>query len=244
MDLPSTSRLASSATEIVSLLELVRAQRVPLTMSLAEDPATGVTTVLYANAATNTLLVDAVGEEDVDQRLVRGGAVTFEAPRDQIGLAFETPGVSLVNYSGRPALHSHLPATASYAQRRDTFRVDIPSAHPVSCELWPSQGQRKTPFRLQVRDLSATGIALVDTSRSLPAAPGTPYRARLKLPEMEALDLTLRVVHHRDEVLALGGKVRRVGCLFDELDRMNEMRIQSYVNVLQREQIARQRGLS
>lgn len=244
MALPSTSRLASSPTEIVSLLELVQAQRVPLTMSLAEDAAIGTTTVLYANAATNTLLVDAAGVDELDRRFVRGGVVTFETPPDQIGLAFETPGVSLVNYSGRPALHSHLPATAAYAQRRDTFRVDIPSAHPVSCELWPVQGQRKTPFRMQVRDLSATGVALADASRSLPVAAGTQYRARLKLPEMGALDLTLRVVHHRDEWLATGGRIRRVGCLFDELDGMTEMRIQSYVNVLQREQIARQRGLS
>ncbi len=244
MDSPFPSRVASSPLEIVRLLELAQAQRVPLTLSLPSDSVAGMTAVLHADAASNTLLMKPVREDAVNRLLVRGGRVVFETPADQLGLMFETPGLSLIDYSGHPALHSPLPERASYAQRRDTFRVDIPTSHGLVCEIWPINSTRKTPFRLKVRDISGTGIALVDSSRSLPVAPGTEYRARLKLPDTDAFEFHLKVVHHQEEWLAMGGRIRRIGCIFDEMGRVASWRVQSYVDALQRIQIARQRGLS
>ncbi|PAX96132.1 flagellar brake protein, partial [Bordetella pertussis] len=92
-------------------------------------------------------------------------------------------------------------------------------------------------------DISPGGLALADPLQTLDPAPGKIYRGVLALPELGAFAAAIRVVHHLDEVLAKGKTSRRIGCAFVELDKGTGIRIQAYVNALQRDQIARQRGL-
>jgi len=235
--------LVSSPREIAHLLLSAQSHQALLLMRIPGRAVSGVTTVLYVDAATNVLVLDAAQEAGLNERLAEGGRVVFETSIEQIRLMFETTGVSVVDYDGRPALYSPLPERATYVQRRDTFRIDVPTQQPLSCEVWMPDGRGREPLTLQVRDISSGGLALADTDLALDPTPGMSYRARLELPGLGAFDLLLRVVHHFDDPLPKGGSVRRVGCAFETLDAAAGIRIQSYVNGLQREQISRQRGL-
>jgi len=233
----------TSPREIAHLLLSAQSHQALVLMRVPGRAVSGVTTVLYVDAASNTLVLDAAQEPGLNERLASGGRVVFETSIEQIRLTFETSGVALVDYDGRPALHSQLPDHASYVQRRDTFRMDIPTQQPLHCQVWLSDGRGREPLTLQVRDISSGGLALADPDQALDPTPGMSYRARLELPGMGTFDLLLRVAHHFNDPLAKGGSVRRVGCAFETLDAHAGIRIQAYVNGLQREQISRQRGL-
>lgn len=234
----------NSALEIARLLKVAQTRQALVMMRIPGRPVNGLTTVLHADAATDTLILDAAQDVDLNHRLVSGGRVVFEANIDQISLGFETSGVTIRDYDGRPALYSRLPDSATYVQRRDNFRMDIPTQQPAICEMWPEHDYDSAPLRLTVRDISSTGLALADPAMAINVAPGSVYRANLELPGVGTFELKLRVVHHHDDELAKGGMARRVGCQFERLDGSTSIRIQAYVNLLQREQISRHRGMS
>lgn len=234
----------TSKLEIARLLHLAQTRNSLVLMRIPGRPVTSLTTVLHADGHADSLYLDAAQDVELNHRMISGGRVLFETTIDSITLAFETSGVKMVQYEGHPALHSHLPEAASYAQRRDNFRMDVPTQQPATCELWAEHDYDSAPIRLAVRDISSTGLALADTAMAINVAPGSRYRCNLDLPGVGSFELSLRVVHHHDDEVAKGGLARRVGCQFDRLDGSTGIRIQSYVNSLQRELISRQRGLS
>jgi len=236
--------LLTSKLEIARLLLLAQDRNVPLLMRIPGRPISGLTTVLAVDGQDDTLYLDAAQDEDLNRRLIDGGRVRFETLIDRVKLSFETHGVQRVRYEGYPALLSPLPTTAWYEQRRDDFRADAPAQPPLSCELWPEHDGGSPPISALVRDISGTGLALSDPELQLATVPGTRYRCRLGLPGVGPLSLALRVVHCHDDALAKGGVARRIGCQFEQLQGITRIRIQAYVNSLQREHTARWRGLS
>ncbi len=67
------------------------------------------------------------------------------------------------------------------------------------------------------------------------------------MPNVGKIEVSLRLVHHFDDTLLIRGQsavVRRVGFAFEGMHDSVAIRIQSFVNLLQRERDRRERGLS
>ncbi|CCN04918.1 flagellar regulator YcgR [Bordetella bronchiseptica MBORD675] len=230
--------LVSGRFEIANLLQTLQARQCLLLMRIPGRPFNSVTSVLHVDAQAGQVVLDAAQDDTLNQRLADAGNVAFDTSLDNISISFAAARVTRCEFEARPALLVDLPETLTRVQRRDTFRIAVPVAQPAT---WVREAGGAEPLALC--DISPGGLALADPLQTLDPAPGKIYRGVLALPELGAFAAAIRVVHHLDEVLAKGKTSRRIGCAFVELDKGTGIRIQAYVNALQRDQIARQRGL-
>ena len=232
--------------EIVHLLREVCDEQAPALISLGGQDD-GVTTVLEVGQQADVLVFAGLPDAGLTRKFLQSqGPFMVSTSCDQVYLMFEVDALEKTDYFGRPALKSRLPKTVTYMQRRDAFRIVVPSDKGVTCTiLQAGAAVHPTAGKLAVRDLSAVGLALADPARVLDAGSGKTYEARLDIPRMGAFDVTLSAVHVADEEPAHKGapRMRRVGCAFVDMPRSVLIRIQSFVGGLQREEIMRQRGL-
>lgn len=242
----------TSSMEIAHLLRSMQENQTLVLLQLSgRSSVNAVSMVLHVDQKAGMVVFDVPQrDEDLTDRLTGGGRVLCEASLDQIRVSFEMPGVRLVQFDGGLALQASLPERLTYVQRRDTFRIDVPANRKATCVVKiPSRdaNDRVSPVPFMVRDISSTGVALADPGNVFDTTPGRVYAAELDLPNIGKFEVALRLVHHFDDTLLIRGEsvvVRRVGFAFDKMHDSVAIRIQSFVNLLQREQIARERGLS
>ncbi|KAF1024013.1 MAG: Flagellar brake protein YcgR [Paracidovorax wautersii] len=126
-------------------------------------------------------------------------------------------------------------------QRRDVFRVRTPVAQPVLC-LVNTGGQE---VALPLDDIGAGGVGLFDDAGTLDPTVGKVYRAcRLELPEIGSVPVDLRVAQAREVTLPNGRVRQRLGFAYEGHNARAQQLIQRYVIQLEREAIARRRGLA
>ncbi len=94
-------------------------------------------------------------------------------------------------------------AAPTGAQRRDAFRVRMPSAHGPRLRLHPGAGQsdgggNTAPLLLQVLDLSLTGCAVLPPTQPPLAAGAAHWHAAATLELDDALHLPLHLVVHEE----------------------------------------------
>lgn len=228
--------LVTGRLEIVHLLQTILQRQTLVFMHVPGRPINSVTSLLAVDPDRGEILLDAAQESIINERIAAGDRVAFETSLDNIRVSFDGRSVALAAFEGRPALRMALPDAISRVQRRDSFRMDVPVFKPAT---WSMAGRRLT---LPVKDISSTGLALHDNELDMDITPGAEYDGVLSLPEIGAFAITVRVVHHADQDAGKGRSLRRIGCCFVDLENGTRIRIQSYVNNLQREMIARQRG--
>ncbi|MDQ8030977.1 flagellar brake protein [Bordetella genomosp. 1] len=228
--------LVTTPLEIAHLMLTIMQRAALVFVHVPGRPINSVTSVLAVDAQRGLLVLDAAQESAINERIAAGDKVSFETSLENIRVAFSGRNVRVSEYDGRPALVMPLPESVSRMQRRDSFRIEVPVLKPAT---WSMAGRRLT---LSLKDISSTGLALVDDEQALDTTPGGDFEGVLSLPEIGAFAITLRVVHHHDHEASKGKMLRRIGCSYVNLEGPTRIRIQAYVNNLQREMIARQRG--
>jgi c-di-GMP-binding flagellar brake protein YcgR len=129
------------------------------------------------------------------------------------------------------------------AQRRVSFRVQPTDKWNIACTLDVPRAGVIRPVPLRTWDISSTGICLADENRVLNVFSPDLYQGRLTLGDTGTFDARFRVVHHYDKMMAHRQTMRFVGCAFEGLHHSLLILIQYIVNQMQREQIARERGV-
>jgi len=124
--------------------------------------------------------------------------------------------VSSAQENGHPALHAPIPKEMLRLQRREYFRLKVPLAHKISCQLQAEDLARK-PVQLSasVIDIGAGGVAVM-------LAPGAGELViggklpgcRLSLPEGDPIELTLEVRNISRQTQRNGTELLRVGLRF------------------------------
>jgi len=237
----------TSVQEVVHLLRTVRDEQSLALISLPDGSVIGVATVLEVGLQADILVLAGLPDEASTEALLRTREpIVVSTSAGQIFVTFDVQGLEVTQHFGRPALKTRLPKSATYMQRRDSFRINVPAAKEVSCTIMEgNEPIHPTAGRLVVRDLSVAGLALADTARFLDPTSGKVYGGRLDIPKVGEFDVMLSTIHAVDEESGIkgGGKVRRVGCAFVDMHQSVLIRIQGFIVGLQREEIMRQRGL-
>ncbi|WP_025518054.1 flagellar brake protein [Bordetella trematum] len=228
--------LVTGRLEIVHLLTSIMQRQGLVFMHVPGRPINSVTSVLAVDPERGEVLLDAAQESTVNVRIGAGGNVSFETTLDNISVSFKGSHLQSCDHEGRAALRMVLPTAISRVQRRDSFRMEVPVLKPAT---WSMAGRRMT---FPLKDISATGLALSDAEQELEITAGAVFDGVLSLPEIGAFAVTVRVVHYVDQEANKGKQLRRIGCVYVDVDNSTRIRIQAYVNSLQREMIARQRG--
>ncbi len=232
----------TTAGEILGELRAALAQRSLVTIQYGSERESTLSTVLEVNAADRTLLLDACQQPVEHKKVLAARRLTLETEVNRIRIRFDTGSPSAVNHEGRPALQIPLPTSMLRIQRREAYRIDTPVNEAVHCRFaHPVLNNHEVVLR--VADLSVKGMGLTADPGLLPAAQGTVLKGcRIDLPATGVVNCDALIVRMFEPTLA--GKQRLwIGCQFLRLPGGAGTLLQRYILKLERERLARSRGV-
>lgn len=195
------------------------------------------TAVLKVMPERNLLVLDYGADEKLNQRLLEYGRAVCVTKHDNISIKFGCNILQRAKFQERQALAASLPETLYRQQRREFFRVPLPTVNTIKCHV-PQPEQE--PLALNMTDISCGGIGLIDPQRRFNPEVGTMLQGcRVDLPETGTLVFDLVVRNSFLQPQNDGSQVRRIGCAFVGLPLDKNAIIQRYIHRVQIEQKAR-----
>ena len=193
------------------------------------------TVLLGVSTKEGVFYFDIGGSNDINQAFLKAESCTFSAFVDGVRIQFSAKGCSETKLDGERAFVAPIPSRLLRLQRREVFRLQLPSTKPFTCRL--RRGTQKEDL-LPLHDISLGGIGIL-----MPNA--------LKYEQLEKLEncwLDLResgIVHCALEVRYVNAMESRtgkplwhMGCKFVGLPPMDEMQIQRFMARIEAERRA------
>lgn len=196
------------------------------------------TAVLAVMPDRNLLVLDYGADETLNQRLLEYGRAVCVTKHDNISIKFGCNILQRAKFQERQALAATLPENLFRQQRREFFRVTLPTVNSVKCHI--SQ-QDEGEVVLHVADMSCGGVGLIDPQHQFNPELGSILQGcRIDLPEFGSLTFDLVVRNSFLQPQNDGNQVRRLGCAFVALPLDKNAIIQRYIHRVQIEQKALQ----
>lgn len=240
--------LVTVPLEIIGLLRALERRQALVRMHVQDRPISVVTTILDVDVQDNKVILDHAAAEDLNQIFIRADFVRFETALDSVPIFFSSSSIEACTHDGLPALAIDIPASLSRLQRRESYRVSIPALEPALCTIVEGASANGTlstgdGISVELRDISSSGLAIMDYGKIINYEPGTLYHnCLLDLPRVGSFPITIRVVRCINEVLPSQRNCRRIGAEFVDLPNAVLIMIQRYIGMVEREQSARRKG--
>lgn len=202
------------------------------------------TAILALDDEAQRIIVDCSADPVLNARLVGAPSVVFDTQVDHISIHFTAKDLESCTYEDLPAISVPYPQALRRLQRRDSYRVDVPMGERASCTI-PIAEPGKPPRRavVRIKDISAGGLALMDTDEQLPQQSGMTFRnVKLTLPETGEATVDLLVLRVHTEVLPNKKEIVELGCQFLDLPKATTTLVQNYIGRLERRLNAKRRG--
>lgn len=232
---------------IVLLLRRMVEQRAMLEASLPGGGPGLLTAVLDVDAKRNQMVLDASPHAAVERIILAQPSVSFSARVDRVDVRFSTGQLSKIEFERMPAYRTSIPQSMRYLQRREFFRIEVPAAHPAYCQVLVPASENHPPrdLRTRVYDISGGGLSLFVPPNEENVLTGGEHfsNCRLLLPESSPIIVSLRV--RRNFRTSRRGAMSQTcaGCEYLNLMPAAQSVIQRYLMRLDRERIAREKGV-
>jgi len=230
-----------SRSEILHILNAIVEQNVLVNLSTDKTGDVFLSSIIDVDTVNNLLVMDPAQNRAVNERFASGQKVMFEAMLDQVRVYFTANRVWHCLHKGEAGLCMNIPESIVRLQRRDYFRVHLPSARPVMCAI-PGQEEAGSGDWLAtiVEDLSLGGMAIVCNEGEISADYGTKLQGcRFSLPDIGEIEADLEVRNITQIPLKKGGKRIRFGCQFTSLSGSVQTKLQRYIIKLECERRAK-----
>ena len=193
------------------------------------------TTLLAANAERGELVFDRGGSEILNRHLLDWGQCTFVARPEGVLVQFAVEEVSPVSYAGRLALVAQLPPFILRLQRREYFRLQLPSTKPYICRIRRGAPQEKA---LPLHDISVGGVGIHSPQPLDYEQLEKLENSWIDLHDSGVLAVTLEVRYVNQIESRTGRTLWHLGCRFVNLSPLNETLIQRFMARLEAERKA------
>lgn len=234
------------ADTIVVLLRRMIEQRSMLEAPLADGGIGLLSVLLEIDEKRGHLVLDASPHAHIERRVLEAESLPFATRVDKVNVRFTTGPFEKIRFEGGPAYRAPIPTELKYIQRREYFRLDVPTSHAAYCQLVTPAGAEHPPrdIRTRVHDISGGGVSLlVPIGAESALEPGAHFAAcKLLLPESTPALVTLRVRRNFRVNRRVGPSQTCAGCEFEDLLPNAQTIVQRYLMRLDRERIARERG--
>jgi len=192
------------------------------------------TTVLAALPEKGRLIIDCSGSPEINRRFLASQRNAFIGRPGGIHVQFASgPAVEML-YGGAQAFQLPLPKYVVRLQRRESFRIETPRAHPLQ---FIGRLPGGALLSLPVHDISVAGIGLAGANLPDGLFAGLQLpNCHFSLPEDDKelfFGATLR--HLTEQPSRAGIRQWRLGLQFDDLPPATQNRIQRYIDRLERE---------
>ncbi|WP_269499819.1 flagellar brake protein [Castellaniella sp. S9] len=233
--------LVSQPLEIQSILNALRRKRTLVRLDVPDHATAVISTILDIEGASGDLYLDNAAAADVNTRLLAAPSVRFQATLDRILIEFHGT-LSPTQWEDSPAFLMARPQSLYRLQRREFFRVEVPTKNPaVFTVLDPPMEGAKAVF--PVHDISAGGLRLVDKDHLLGETVGKIYMGRLDMPGVQTIEVGLRVLRTAEITPESGKATQTVACKYFNLGTNKQIAIQQYIGQLERAMMARRWAL-
>lgn len=239
---PAHSRYAVwSKSEIIHILHSIQNQNILVSLSTEKTGDVFLSSIIDIDPRSNMLVMDPAQNRAVNERFVSGQKIMFEAMLDQVRVYFTSARIWHCIHKGEAGLCMHIPESIIRLQRRDYFRVHLPSSRPVLCGI-PAQGNTGIADWLAaiVEDISLGGIAILLNDGEMRAEYGMALKGcRFSLPDVGEIEADLEIRNVTQIPLKKGGKKIRLGCQFVSLNSTFQTKLQRYIIKLECERRAK-----
>ena len=234
----------ASPLEILAILRSIQRKNSLVRLHVPGRVATMLTMLLEIDSDTKTLVFDCASDEELNERVLSFEKLMFETSVEKIHVQFATAQLMPCLHGDRPAFRANFPTELIYQQRRILFRIATPVLEPVLCRIPVTGSQGKQVVSVPLYDISGGGVAIFDDQERLDHTIGTIYDdCSIDLPGLGTINVALRLQHVRQKAFPNDTTRLRLGCAFVKPSGMTLSMIQRYVSKLERETIAKQRGL-
>ena len=195
-------------------------------------------------AGPDGVLLDGNRQEAINQRMAAADQVLCVSQLDRVRVQFRLQRLQRVPGEGPATFAAPLPSSVLQLQRRELYRLELIPG-PVTTVLVPPRHEGQSPMQVRVVDISGGGVALaIGEEDQAHFPPGGQLDAcTLELPDGgRPIPVRLQVAHtSRRQQLARHPV--RVGCRFVDLPASAEQRILQFIFRVERQRMARERGV-
>jgi c-di-GMP-binding flagellar brake protein YcgR len=195
------------------------------------------TTLLGANE--DGIWLDVGPHAPENNRILNSEEIFFVSMHQGVKVQFAADGIQMASLEGSGVFFLELPDFLLRIQRREFFRLSIPTRTPVMCiiPILP-ENPDEPPFLREVPlvDISGGGVGLLCGKDESVLLPGKTYQGcRISLPDTGILTANIEV--RNGIIFTLHNDIvhKRVGCQFIRLDNQMTILLQRYITQLQTE---------
>lgn len=226
--------------QIISHLSLLVKNKCLLSARFGPNNESYITTLLGIDEKNNTVVLDYGSKEDLNQRILNAGKVTFDTDFNGIKVSFIGIGLKKITHKGESAFSMASPKSLYWMQRREYYRVKSPLSKPSYCQLIVDD---RKPVNLKLYDISLAGFAMLNVSKEVSdlLIPGTSFtQCKLILSDagegIISFEICAKYIINPDKVQ----KIQKIGCRFIKITRPVEEVIQRYMHQIQREDLQKE----
>lgn len=183
----------------------------------------------------NHLYFDIGGSDETNSAFLRAEHCIFTSVVGGIRIQFPALQAREATLRGELVLAVALPKSLLRLQRREVFRIQLPSSNPYICRIRRGSAQEKA---LPLHDISIGGVGILSTEKLEFEQLEILDNCWIDLRDSGALALTLEVRYVTPLESRTGKPLWHMGCQFIKLSALNETLIQRFMGRIETERRA------
>ena len=229
----------SSRREIIFQTRNLIRQKARVAVTFDEGRRSFLTLLIDLSEDKDMLYFDIGGSDETNQAFLKSQRCQFSAVVEGIRIQFAGRDLRQTKLDGEPVLATALPKTMLRLQRRDAFRLQLPTTKPYICRI-----RRGSPAEqaLPIYDISVGGIGIQITEEPQVEAAQHLENCWLDLRESGLFSATLEVRYITHTESRLNKPIWHIGCQFINLSPANETLIQRFMAKIEVERRALSAG--
>lgn len=217
--------LLNSAGEIRALLNHMQRKHIHVTGHLDNGHDIFSTSILAVEKTH--LIMDRIPDEALSKRILACSQLLFSAFHNGVPVRFISSLIASCSFEESLAFTIPVPTEVLWRQRREYFRVPVPSNQPPLCEIDLKTGQIA---RNPLSDISVGGLGMLVPAASMTLSQGTVLGdCHIDLPGFGSLRSDIHICNESMIELRSGHEVKRYGCQFVNLPQREQSLLQRYV---------------
>lgn len=223
----------ASSREITAILKHIADNATRVALYYIDGSYSILTTLLGVN--DNGLWLEQTANTHDNQRILESDNLLLVSTHLDVKVQFAANRVRGMEHQGYPAFHLPLPKTLYRLQRRENFRLDVPSAKPLRCVIPAGDPKAGKPRIVSLMDISAGGMKLTYAESDIELIQGKIYEnCEIDLPDAGTINVTMVVRSLFSLPTQSGQIIKRAGCQFINLGGTSNILLQRYINSMQR----------
>ena len=193
------------------------------------------TILLDVSAKEGLLYFDIGGSNEINQAFLKAESCTFTTFVEGIRIQFAGKQCRETKLRGEPAFAAQIPRSMLRLQRREVFRLQLPSTKPFTCRVRRGSPQE---VLLSLHDISVGGIGILSTTPLDYAQLERLDNCWLDLRESGMINVALEVRYVNAMESRTGRTLWHMGCKFVNLSPSDETLIQRFMARIEAERRA------